>query len=74
MNLASYLLLDAFQKDCEVAIVFSNDADLKQPIEIAENELNVAVITREEWATIFDEAERAEAERRLEQAAPEQSS
>lgn len=31
-------------------------------------------ITREEWATIFDDAERAEAERRLEQAAPDRSS
>ncbi len=43
VNLATYLLLDAFQKDCEVAIVFSNDADLKQPIEIPKNELNIAV-------------------------------
>lgn len=43
VNLATYLLLDAFQKDCEVAIVFSNDADLKQPIEIARNDLNIAV-------------------------------
>jgi uncharacterized LabA/DUF88 family protein len=43
VNLASYLLLDAFRKDCDVAIVFSNDADLKEPIAIAKNELGIAV-------------------------------
>ena len=43
VNLASYLLLDAFRKDCEVAIVVSNDADLKTPIELAINELGVRV-------------------------------
>ncbi len=43
VNLASYLLLDAFRKDCEVAIVVSNDADLKTPIELAINELGVSV-------------------------------
>jgi hypothetical protein len=43
VNLASYLLLDAFRKDCEVAIVFSNDADLKEPIDIAKNELGIRV-------------------------------
>lgn len=43
VNLASYLLLDAFRNDCEVAIVMSNDADLKQPIEIAKNDLHVPV-------------------------------
>lgn len=43
VNLASYLLMDAFRGDCEVAIVFSNDADLKTPIEIAKNDLNIAV-------------------------------
>jgi hypothetical protein len=43
VNLASYLLLDAFQADCDAAIVFSNDADLKEPIAIAENELGIKV-------------------------------
>ncbi|MDX6648996.1 MAG: hypothetical protein QOJ97_947 [Solirubrobacteraceae bacterium] len=43
VNLASYLLLDAFKKDCEVAIVFSNDADLKEPINIAKGELGIRV-------------------------------
>jgi hypothetical protein len=43
VNLASYLLLDAFRKDCEVAIVFSNDADLKEPIAIAKNELKITL-------------------------------
>jgi uncharacterized LabA/DUF88 family protein len=43
VNLASYMLLDAFRKDCEVAIVVSNDADLKTPIELAIKELDVRV-------------------------------
>jgi uncharacterized LabA/DUF88 family protein len=43
VNLASYLLLDAFRRDCEVAVVVSNDADLKAPIELAINELDVRV-------------------------------
>ncbi len=43
VNLASYLLLDGCRKDCEVAIVFSNDADLKEPIAIAQNDLGLKV-------------------------------
>lgn len=43
VNLASYLLLDAFRRDCEVAIVFSNDADLRKPIDIAKDDLGVKV-------------------------------
>lgn len=43
VNLASYLLLDAFRGDCETAIVVSNDADLKTPIEIAKTELGISV-------------------------------
>ncbi|MHB1568659.1 MAG: NYN domain-containing protein [Solirubrobacteraceae bacterium] len=43
VNLASYLLLDAFRSDCEVAIVCSNDADLKEPIAIVKNDLGVKV-------------------------------
>ena len=43
MNLASYLLLDAFRDDCEVAVVVSNDADLKTPIDLAISELGIEV-------------------------------
>jgi Protein of unknown function DUF88. len=43
VNLASYLLLDAFREDCEVAVVVSNDADLKTPIELASSELGIRV-------------------------------
>lgn len=43
VNLASFLLLDAFRKDCEVGIVVSNDADLKMPVEIGVNELGLRV-------------------------------
>jgi len=43
VNLGSHLLLDAFRKDCEVAIVISNDADLKEPVAMARNELGRVV-------------------------------
>ncbi len=43
VNLATYLLLDAFQHDCNVAVVISNDSDLKLPIEIAQSELGIRV-------------------------------
>lgn len=43
VNLASYLLVDAFRNDCEIAIVVSNDADLKTPIELATRELGMRV-------------------------------
>jgi uncharacterized LabA/DUF88 family protein len=43
VNLATYLLLDAFRRDCDVAVVISNDSDLKLPIEIAQSELGIRV-------------------------------
>jgi hypothetical protein len=43
VNLASYLLLDAFRRDYEAAIVVSNDADLKTPIELTMRELDIPV-------------------------------
>ncbi len=35
VNLASHLLVDAFTKDCEAALLISNDSDLLEPIRIA---------------------------------------
>jgi uncharacterized LabA/DUF88 family protein len=43
VNLATFLLLDAFQRDCDVAVVISNDSDLKLPIEVAQHELGLRV-------------------------------
>ncbi len=43
VNLATYLLLDAFKRDCQVAVVISNDADLKEPIALAQSELGILV-------------------------------
>lgn len=43
VNLASHLLLDAFRNDCDVAVVISNDSDLRVPIRIAEQQLGVTV-------------------------------
>ncbi|CAN5738210.1 hypothetical protein BH23ACT5_BH23ACT5_11150 [soil metagenome] len=43
VNLASHLLLDAFQEISDVAVVISNDSDLRVPIRIAEQELGIRV-------------------------------
>lgn len=43
VNLASHLLLDGFKGNCDVAVVVSNDSDLRVPIRIAEQELGVKV-------------------------------
>jgi uncharacterized LabA/DUF88 family protein len=43
VNLATYLLLDAFQRDCDVAVVISNDSDLMLPIELAQSVLGIRV-------------------------------
>ncbi len=43
VNLATYLLLDAFRRDCDRAMVISNDSDLKEPIRIVQEELDLGV-------------------------------
>jgi hypothetical protein len=43
VNLATYLLLDAFQKDCDLAVVISNDSDLEAPIRAVMRDLDVPV-------------------------------
>ena len=39
VNLATYLLLDGFRGDYELAVVISNDSDLVHPIELVQHEL-----------------------------------
>ncbi|HTZ64649.1 MAG TPA: NYN domain-containing protein [Solirubrobacteraceae bacterium] len=41
VNLASRLLIDAFRRDCEMAIVLTNDTDLVEPIRVARDELGL---------------------------------
>jgi NYN domain len=43
VNLATYLLLDAFRNDSNVAVVISNDSDLCEPIRIVQDEFKVPV-------------------------------
>lgn len=43
VNLATYLLMDAFKKDCDVALVISNDSDLAEPIRLAISEFGLEV-------------------------------
>jgi hypothetical protein len=43
VNLATYLLIDAFRKDSDVAVVISNDSDLCEPIRVVQDEFEVPV-------------------------------
>jgi len=43
VNLATYMLLDGCKGDCQVAVVISNDSDLKEPIAVAQSELGMKV-------------------------------
>ena len=43
VNLATYLLLDAFKRRCDTAVVMSNDSDLAQAIQVAQSELGIKV-------------------------------
>ena len=43
VNLATYLLIDAFRRDCDLAVVVSNDSDLCEPIRIVKDEFGVPV-------------------------------
>ena len=43
VNLATFLLLDAFRQESDIAVVISNDSDLKEPIRVLIEELGVPV-------------------------------
>ena len=43
VNLASYLLLDAFKQDAVAAIVISDDFDLQEPLKLAKTELGLTI-------------------------------
>src|SRR5262249_17965438 len=47
VNLASYLLLDSFKKEMDIALIVSNDSDLSEPIRIVKREFGIQIgITR----------------------------
>jgi hypothetical protein len=43
VNLATFLLLDAFRRESDIAVVLSNDSDLEEPIRVLIEELDVPV-------------------------------
>jgi hypothetical protein len=43
VNLATYLLMDAFDGDCELAVVISNDSDLATPIQSVRQRFGINV-------------------------------
>jgi hypothetical protein len=44
VNLATALLVDAFDNDFEQAVVVSNDSDLAYPVEVVKNKFNLPVV------------------------------
>jgi uncharacterized LabA/DUF88 family protein len=43
VNLATYMLVDAFRGDCDQLVVITNDSDLAEPIRIINKELKIPV-------------------------------
>ena len=43
VNLATYMLVDAFRRDCGQMLVITNDSDLAEPVRIINKELNIPV-------------------------------
>ena len=43
VNIATYMLVDAFRKDCDQLIVITNDSDLAEPVRIINKELLMPV-------------------------------
>ncbi|MDP9296565.1 MAG: NYN domain-containing protein, partial [Actinomycetota bacterium] len=43
VNIATYMLLDAHNGDCDVAVVISNDSDLKEPVALAQSDMGLKV-------------------------------
>lgn len=43
VNLATYLLADAFQSDADAFVVISNDSDLKEPMRLVRHDLGYVV-------------------------------
>jgi hypothetical protein len=43
VNIATYMLADAFRKDCDQLIVITNDSDLAEPVRIINKELLIPV-------------------------------
>jgi hypothetical protein len=43
VNLASYLLIDGFRARYDIAVVISNDSDLKTPVEFVRGDLGAPV-------------------------------
>jgi len=43
VNIATYMLADAFRNDCEQLVVITNDSDLAEPVRIINKELRIPV-------------------------------
>lgn len=43
VNIATYMLVDVFRKDCDQLVVITNDSDLTEPVRIINKEMHIPV-------------------------------
>ena len=43
VNIATYLMLDAVNKECEMAVILTNDSDLATPVQIIRSQFGLQV-------------------------------
>lgn len=43
VNIATYMLVDAFRRDCDQLVVITNDSDLAEPVRIINKEMSIPV-------------------------------
>ena len=65
VNLATFMLVDGFKNDYDVAVVMSNDSDLKEPIRAVREELGLTVGVVVTDANMSESALPADFHRRL---------
>ena len=59
VNIASYVLLDAFRRGCEKAVVISNDSDLAEPLRIVRDELGIEVVVHSPYPWVTNDLKAA---------------
>jgi len=65
VNLATYLLMDAFLGDFEQALIVSNDSDLAEPIRIVRTRLNLDVEVISPYPTVNNTLKKAATRHRV---------
>ena len=59
VNVATYLLESAFTNDCDIALVVSNDSDLKEAVHVARTRAGIEVHILSPYSSVVNELKRA---------------